>query len=182
MSAFDLLDNPFEEIPPLRSRMSILEVGDQIIKRNKSETITGVDMGKHSGVIQIINNLRAVGAQMEVDLPSIALCGQQSCGKSSLTEAICGVAMPRNVCSPSLSLSLSTLRRMHFAIIQAGTCTRCPTELRLIQRDGPFKCDIGVRYEYDDNNARPLPSIREQHVGSTHDRNGVAPIVTRAQS
>ncbi len=58
----------------------------------------GVGLGKHSGVIQIINNLRAVGAQMEVDLPSIVLCGQQSCGKSSLTEAICGVPMPRNVC------------------------------------------------------------------------------------
>ena len=29
----------------------------------------------------------------------------------------------------------------------AGTCTRCPTELRLIQREGAFKCDVGVRLE-----------------------------------
>ena len=141
--------------------MSIVEVGDQINKRLSSESDQkiGLGLGKHSGVIQIINNLRAVGAAMEVDLPSIALCGQQSCGKSSLTEAICGVPMPRN----------------------AGTCTRCPTELRLIQRDGKFKCDVGIRYEYDDVKDTPLDKITERHIGSADSRLNVAPIVTRAQ-
>eukprot|EP01084_Bolivina_argentea_P114650 204062_1 len=137
------------KFPPIKKQISNVEEDNTFC----------VNLGKHSGVIQIINNLRAVGAQIEVDLPAIVLCGQQSCGKSSLTEAICGVPMPRN----------------------AGTCTRCPTELRLIQREGNFKCDIGIRYEYDDINQKPLNSIQEQHVGSTNDRLQVASIVTRAQ-
>ena len=79
-------------LPPLRKRMSVVEVGDQIFRRQSSQGApAGVGMGKHSSFIQTINNLRAVGAQMEVDLPCIALCGQKSSGKSSLTEAICGV-------------------------------------------------------------------------------------------
>ena len=155
--------------PRLSQRMSISDFGDVLARREqrrssgKSPQIqdgnaTGLGLGKHNGIIEVINNLRAVGAQMEVDLPSIALCGSQSCGKSSLTEAICGVPMPRN----------------------AGTCTRCPTELRLIQKEGSFHCDIGIRYEYD-NQLRPLSMISEEHIGSTSNRKSVADIVSRAQ-
>ena len=66
--------------------------------------------------------------------------------------------------------------------LQAGTCTRCPTELRLIQRDGPFECHVGVRYEYNDYTQKPLTNISEKQIGSTNDRLKVASIVTAAQS
>lgn len=124
-----------------------------------SENNSGLNLGTDNEVIQVINRLRSVGAQMEIDLPTIALCGQQSSGKSSLTEAICGIAMPRN----------------------GGTCTRCPTEIRMIQRDGPFKCIIGIRYEYDDNNQCPLKTVTEKQISIVTDPQKVTNIVAQVQ-
>ncbi|KAF8340500.1 uncharacterized protein EI90DRAFT_2906014, partial [Cantharellus anzutake] len=60
-------------------------------------------------------------------LPQICVLGSQSAGKSSLIEAISGVPLPR----------------------ASGTCTRCPTECILIQTDGPWSCEICLRFQYD---------------------------------
>jgi energy-coupling factor transporter ATP-binding protein EcfA2 len=58
----------------------------------------------------VINAMRRVGASHEIDLPTLVVCGAQSAGKSSLLEALSGIALPRS----------------------EGTCTRCPTEVRLL--------------------------------------------------
>ncbi|XP_056307269.1 interferon-induced GTP-binding protein Mx3-like [Danio aesculapii] len=59
--------------------------------------------------IDLIDNLRSVGVQKDVSLPTIVVIGDQSSGKSSVLEALSGVALPRG----------------------SGIITRCPLELRL---------------------------------------------------
>lgn len=62
---------------------------------------------KAKKLVTLVNDLRDVGAQFQFDLPCLVVCGNQSAGKSSLLERICGVKLPR----------------------AAGTCTKCPTEV-----------------------------------------------------
>ncbi|KAK7117632.1 hypothetical protein R3I94_023005 [Phoxinus phoxinus] len=59
--------------------------------------------------IDLIDTLRSVGIQKDMALPTIAVIGDQSSGKSSVLEALSGVALPRG----------------------SGIVTRCPLELRL---------------------------------------------------
>lgn len=60
-------------------------------------------------LIDLIDRLRQLGLEQDVSLPSIAVVGDQSSGKSSVLEALSGVQLPRG----------------------AGIVTRCPLELRM---------------------------------------------------
>ncbi|EMD31064.1 hypothetical protein CERSUDRAFT_60537 [Gelatoporia subvermispora B] len=93
-------------------------------------------------LLALIKQLRAIGAQADLDLPRIAVIGNQSAGKSSLVEAISGITVPRD----------------------AGTCTRCPMELRLSSSEDPWSCQISIRWEYGPNNERN-DEIREVMFG-----------------
>ncbi|KAG2488599.1 hypothetical protein HYH03_012918 [Edaphochlamys debaryana] len=62
-----------------------------------------------AAALDVSNRLRALGVEQDLAVPSLVICGDQSSGKSSVVEAIAGVSLPRSV----------------------GTCTRCPTEVRL---------------------------------------------------
>ncbi|ETO25748.1 myxovirus resistance 1 [Reticulomyxa filosa] len=111
-------------------------------------------------LIALVNRLRASGAHLTVDLPTIVLCGQQSSGKSSVSEAISGVALPRS----------------------SGTCTRCPTEVRLIHtQDTKWKCTIKVRWEWNDRKKTHLHQVREEEIATVTEREAVAGIVEKAQ-
>ncbi|KAI0633204.1 P-loop containing nucleoside triphosphate hydrolase protein [Trametes polyzona] len=82
--------------------------------------------GKTAGELnKIVASIRAKGAQTDLNLPRIAVIGNQSSGKSSLVEAISGINVPRD----------------------AGTCTRCPMELRLAGSDEPWLCRVSIRWE-----------------------------------
>ncbi|XP_037380814.1 interferon-induced GTP-binding protein Mx1 [Talpa occidentalis] len=59
--------------------------------------------------IDLIDSLRALGVEQDLALPAIAVIGDQSSGKSSVLEALSGVALPRG----------------------SGIVTRCPLVLRL---------------------------------------------------
>ncbi|XP_074845076.1 interferon-induced GTP-binding protein Mx1-like [Carettochelys insculpta] len=59
--------------------------------------------------IDLIDSLRALGVEKDLALPAIAVIGDQSSGKSSVLEALSGVALPRG----------------------SGIVTRCPLALRL---------------------------------------------------
>ncbi|NXG42434.1 MX protein, partial [Psilopogon haemacephalus] len=59
--------------------------------------------------IDVIDSLRALGIEKDLSLPAIAVIGDQSSGKSSVLEALSGVALPRG----------------------NGIVTRCPLELKL---------------------------------------------------
>ncbi|KAF4095133.1 hypothetical protein G5714_024211 [Onychostoma macrolepis] len=59
--------------------------------------------------IDLIDTLRSAGIHKDLALPTIVVIGDQSSGKSSVLEALSGVALPRG----------------------SGIVTRCPLELRL---------------------------------------------------
>ncbi|KZT61042.1 hypothetical protein CALCODRAFT_428450 [Calocera cornea HHB12733] len=78
-------------------------------------------------LLDAIDQIRDIGGQLKLDLPRIVVIGNQSAGKSSLIEAIARINVPRG----------------------GGTCTRCPTEIRLRSSSDPWKCSVSLRYEYD---------------------------------
>ncbi|CAO1614997.1 unnamed protein product [Sympodiomycopsis kandeliae] len=93
-------------------------------------------------VIHLMDDFRACGVPLDLDVPTIAIIGNQSSGKSSVIEAICGAPLPR----------------------ASGTCTRCPTEIRLITSSDDWKCKIALRAETDTAGNR-LEKIREEPFG-----------------
>lgn len=50
--------------------------------------------------IDLIDSLRALGVEKDLALPAIAVIGDQSSGKSSVLEALSGVALPRGSGTP----------------------------------------------------------------------------------
>ena len=80
---------------------------------------------------KIISHLCDCGTEQFVSLPRVAVVGNQSAGKSSLLEAISQIKVPRS----------------------AGTCTRCPMEIKLHHAGiNPldWHCHISLRKEYDE--------------------------------
>ncbi|XP_053471133.1 interferon-induced GTP-binding protein Mx2-like [Ictalurus furcatus] len=63
--------------------------------------------------IDLIDSLRALGVEKDIALPAITVIGDQSSGKSSVLEALSGVALPRG------------------NVNHAGIMTRCPLELKM---------------------------------------------------
>ncbi|KAI0791138.1 P-loop containing nucleoside triphosphate hydrolase protein [Abortiporus biennis] len=116
-------------------------MGDSEVK------ISSVDSGyakRRKQHLGLINQLRAIGAQADLDLPRIAVIGNQSAGKSSLVEAISGINVPRD----------------------AGTCTRCPMECRLAQSSGAWQCQVSIRWEFNAD-GNPKDEVREELFGPT---------------
>ncbi|KAK7172214.1 hypothetical protein R3I93_004504 [Phoxinus phoxinus] len=75
-------------------------------------------------LIELIDSLRMIALDKEIDLPSIAVVGDQSSGKSSVLEALSGVPLPRG----------------------SGIVTRCPLELKLRKlKKGPWTGTITYR-------------------------------------
>ncbi|KAF4095430.1 hypothetical protein G5714_024508 [Onychostoma macrolepis] len=74
--------------------------------------------------IDLIDNLRSVGIHKDLALPTIAVIGDQSSGKSSVLEALSGVALPRG----------------------SGIVTRCPLELRLKKAKGAVNWKAVLSY------------------------------------
>uniref|UniRef100_A0AAQ5ZYD6 Interferon-induced GTP-binding protein Mx n=1 Tax=Amphiprion ocellaris TaxID=80972 RepID=A0AAQ5ZYD6_AMPOC len=63
--------------------------------------------------IDLIDSLRSLGVEKDLALPAIAVIGDQSSGKSSVLEALSGVALPRG----------------------SGIVTRCPLELKMKRKE-----------------------------------------------
>ncbi|KZT22881.1 hypothetical protein NEOLEDRAFT_1180623 [Neolentinus lepideus HHB14362 ss-1] len=107
-------------------------------------------------LLQLVKQLRAIGAQAELDLPCVAVIGNQSAGKSSVVEAISGIKVPRD----------------------AGTCTRCPMECRLSSSEGPWTCQISIRWEFDDKGKRK-DDVQEVAFGAPITNKGVVELALR---
>ncbi|KAJ7032332.1 P-loop containing nucleoside triphosphate hydrolase protein [Mycena alexandri] len=109
-------------------------------------------------MLALMSRLRSVGAQTELDLPRIAVIGNQSAGKSSLVEAISGIKVPR----------------------ESGTCTRCPFECRMSSAP-EWSCRISIRREFD-NTGKHLREVSEEAFGDPiKDKDAVELMLRRAQ-
>jgi interferon-induced GTP-binding protein Mx len=64
--------------------------------------------------VDLVDGLRSCGVDRDIAVPQVIVVGDQSCGKSSVIEAVCGVPLPRG----------------------AGLTTRCATELHLSDGGG----------------------------------------------
>uniref|UniRef100_A0A8C7LLW4 Uncharacterized protein n=2 Tax=Oncorhynchus mykiss TaxID=8022 RepID=A0A8C7LLW4_ONCMY len=73
--------------------------------------------------IDLIDDMRSIGIDKELPLPTIAVVGDQSSGKSSVLETLSGVALPRGT----------------------GIVTRCPLLLKLCN-DRTVKWDAVISY------------------------------------
>ncbi|KAF7304101.1 hypothetical protein MIND_00641600 [Mycena indigotica] len=110
-------------------------------------------------MLDLVNRLQNTGVQLDIDLPRIAVIGNQSAGKSSLIEAISGISLPR----------------------ASGTCTRCPTECRLSRSDGPWKCTVELHLTTD-KNGLPIGQAKNIPFGAPIlDKKDVEERIRRAQ-
>lgn len=88
---------------------------------------------KRREIFSLVKELRALGAENEIQIPRIAVIGGQSAGKSSLVEAVTGISVPRD----------------------SGTCTRCPMECTIVtpSEQSSWSCSVSLRRSGQPNEA-----------------------------
>lgn len=106
---------------------------------------------------QLIKSLRDAGIEEVVQLPRVAVIGNQSSGKSSLIEAICQIKVPR----------------------ASGTCTRCPTEIILSTSEDvdEWRSIVSLRLQHDAPHQRSGTYL----IGTTTRKEDIPQLVSRAQ-
>ena len=101
--------------------------------------------------VTLVQGLRELGVEeLDIPLPKICVLGDQSTGKSSLIEGISGIKVPRN----------------------AGTCTRCPLEIKLTT-SGPgtsWKCTIFLQKSFFYEGSQMLFNKHARAQGATEAR------------
>ncbi|XP_008289662.1 interferon-induced GTP-binding protein Mx-like [Stegastes partitus] len=97
--------------------------------------------------IDLIDSLRSLGVEKDLALPAIAVIGDQSSGKSSVLEALSGVALPRG----------------------SGIVTRCPLELRMKRKEEGEKWFGKISYR---NCVEEIknPAIVEEKIREAQDK------------
>ena len=108
------------------------DVSRSVTPVNTAEGLHVLGRGIKS-LVQAIQTLRDLGVEiLGLPLPKIVVVGDQSTGKSSLIEGISEIKVPRH----------------------AGTCTRCPLEINLVENsetNSQWTCKITLitRYHHD---------------------------------
>uniref|UniRef100_A0A8C0IB60 MX dynamin like GTPase 1 n=1 Tax=Bubo bubo TaxID=30461 RepID=A0A8C0IB60_BUBBB len=97
----DLMSENMTERKPNYEREELKEQSEHTLYNQYEEKI--------QPCIDLVDSLRALGIENDLALPAIAVIGDQSSGKSSVLEALSGIALPRG----------------------NGIVTRCPLELKL---------------------------------------------------
>ncbi|PWN35408.1 uncharacterized protein FA14DRAFT_178776 [Meira miltonrushii] len=96
----------------------------------------------------------------DVGIPMLAIIGSQSAGKSSVIVALSGIPLPR----------------------ASGTCTRCPTQVRIFESDQEWTCKITLLVHVgEDGNTLPKPKIYQFGKALT-DKEAVRERIMHAQS
>ena len=153
-----------------------VEVSKVEARSDSSGSATPVDTegGLHmlgrgvKSLVQAIQTLRDLGVEiLGLPLPKIVVVGDQSTGKSSLIEGISEIKVPRH----------------------AGTCTRCPLEINLVENSevhAQWTCKITLitRYHHDSElleratRTRPLgPWVAQDRAEKFH----LATLTSKAQ-
>ncbi|KAG2155240.1 P-loop containing nucleoside triphosphate hydrolase protein [Suillus bovinus] len=127
---------------------------------------TGVDISstdyahRRRELMKMMADLKSMGAEALIDLPSVVVIGGQSAGKSSLVEAVSGINVPRD----------------------SGTCTRCPMECTMSSHATSWSCTITLRMSFDSNGRDTAKTITVPFGRTITDRNEVEVWLRRAQS
>ncbi|KAG1850388.1 P-loop containing nucleoside triphosphate hydrolase protein [Suillus subalutaceus] len=125
-------------LPFIAGSVSPLETWEEV-------DISSTDYARRrSELIQMMVDLRSMGADALIDLPSVVVIGGQSAGKSSLVEAVSGINVPRD----------------------SGTCTRCPMECTMSSHTSSWSCTITLRIGFD-RNGRDLQKPTNVPFGQT---------------
>jgi hypothetical protein len=84
--------------------------------------------GPMKPMVLALNKLNhyGVGSIADVSVPQVVLVGDQSTGKSSLVEALAQIRVPRG----------------------AGTCTRCPLEISVLNHPGPWTAEVKLHRKW----------------------------------
>ncbi|KAK0886917.1 hypothetical protein LTR02_017711 [Friedmanniomyces endolithicus] len=90
-----------------------MEVDNLLRIASDSSGLAGLQSKKSIQRLEQISSLRACGMSNRIDLPQLAVCGDQSCGKSSTLEGLTNIPFPR----------------------ADGVCTKFPTEVILEHSD-----------------------------------------------
>ncbi|XP_015490217.1 interferon-induced GTP-binding protein Mx-like isoform X1 [Parus major] len=105
----EISENVFKKRPSCEQEGLEKEVFREEDKQAAEQTLYNQYEEKIRPCIDLVDSLRALGVEKDLSLPAIAVIGDQSSGKSSVLEALSGVALPRG----------------------NGIVTRCPLELKL---------------------------------------------------
>uniref|UniRef100_A0A2K5ZD65 Interferon-induced GTP-binding protein Mx2 n=1 Tax=Mandrillus leucophaeus TaxID=9568 RepID=A0A2K5ZD65_MANLE len=139
MNFFQQQPSPFGTVPPqmtfppnwqgvekdpafLTKDFNLLTLNNQPLPGNTSQPrAKGPENNLHSQYeqkvrpyIDLIDSLRALGVEQDLALPAIAVIGDQSSGKSSVLEALSGVALPRGSGKTPVCLDQMTFWRAPF--------------------------------------------------------------------
>ncbi|XP_070848763.1 interferon-induced GTP-binding protein Mx-like [Chaetodon trifascialis] len=97
--------------------------------------------------IDLIDSLRSLGVEKDLALPAIAVIGDQSSGKSSVLEALSGVALPRG----------------------SGIVTRCPLELKMKRKKEGEEWSGKLSYK-DHEEEMTDPAVVEKKIREAQDK------------
>ncbi|KAG1856026.1 P-loop containing nucleoside triphosphate hydrolase protein [Suillus subalutaceus] len=130
-------------------------------------------------LMKMMSDLKSMGAEALIDLPSVVVIGGQSAGKSSLVEAVSGVHQcperQRNMYKVTLPPSV-TARDAY------ATLWRCPMECTMSSYATSWSCTITLRMGFD-NNGKDMPKTVTVPFGrAITDRNEVEVWLRRAQA
>uniref|UniRef100_A0A3B4XXB4 Interferon-induced GTP-binding protein Mx n=1 Tax=Seriola lalandi dorsalis TaxID=1841481 RepID=A0A3B4XXB4_SERLL len=98
--------------------------------------------------IDLIDSLRSLGVERDLALPAIAVIGDQSSGKSSVLEALSGVALPRG----------------------SGIVTRCPLELKMKRKNKGEEWCGKIKYRGQDEEIIKGPADVEKKIREAQDK------------
>ncbi|MEW5304576.1 MAG: hypothetical protein WDW36_007178 [Sanguina aurantia] len=134
---------------------------------NGSPLSKSVFAASSNQLVQLCNDLRQIGAQCHMAVPTLVVCGDQSAGKSSVVQRLCGINMPRS----------------------DGTCTRCPTEVRLVtasptasaEHTSAWSCTVKIRREFNDKDGEKLGKVEESVFSQTSEQSKVEALIKGAQ-
>lgn len=111
-------------------------------------------------LMEMMADLRSMGADAFIALPSVVVIGGQSAGKSSLVEAVSGINVPRD----------------------SGTCTRCPMECNMSSHATSWSCTITLRIGFDSNGLDLQKPLNVPFGGTITDRSEFEVWLRRAQA